>query len=114
MLGSDGSVWGWGANNLGELGLGTTTGEPQPVKILGASVAGISAGGNDALALLGNGNVLAWGNGLFGGVTSSLTPVVIPSLTGVTQISAGGDYSLAVHQVPAVSVPGGVSGTLRR
>jgi hypothetical protein len=40
--------------------------------------------------------------------------VVIPSLTGVTQISAGGDYSLAVHQVPAVSVPGGVSGTLRR
>jgi len=35
-------------------------------------------------------------------------------LAGVTQISAGNDYSLAVHQVVLVFVPGGVSGTLRR
>ena len=46
--------------------------------------------------------------------TSSLTPKVVPSLAGVTQISAGNEYSLAVHQVVRVFVPGGVPGTLRR
>ncbi len=58
--------------------------------------------------------MLAWGGGLFGLATFSLVPVVIPSLAGVTQISAGNNYSLAVHQVVPVFVPGGVSGTLRR
>ena len=67
-----------------------------------------------ALVLLGNGNVLAWGSGYFGLGSSSLVPVIIPSLAGVTQISAGNNYSLAVHQVAAVSVPGGAPGTPQR
>jgi alpha-tubulin suppressor-like RCC1 family protein len=107
VLGSDGSVWGWGVNSGGQLGNGTTTGELRPVEILDASVTGISAGGSHALALFSGGSVLAWGTGLFGLDTSSLTPKVVPSLTGVTQVSAGSDYSLAVHQVELVFVPGG-------
>jgi alpha-tubulin suppressor-like RCC1 family protein len=114
VLGSDGSVWGWGANGDGELGNGTTTGELRPVEILDGAVTGISAGYSHALALLRGGSVLAWGDGLFGTGTSSLTPEVVPSLAGVTQISAGAYYSLAVHQVVLVFVPGGVPGTLRR
>jgi alpha-tubulin suppressor-like RCC1 family protein len=114
VLGSDGSVWGWGLNSGGELGNGTTTSELRPTEILDGAVTAISAGQSHALALLRGGSVLAWGTGPFGLDTSSLTPKVVPSLAGVTQISAGNDYSLAVHQVPAVSVPGGVSGTLRR
>jgi alpha-tubulin suppressor-like RCC1 family protein len=114
VLGSDGSVWGWGANSLGELGNGTTTRALRPVEVLVGAVTAISAGGSHALVLLRGGNVLAWGTGLFGPGTSSLTPKVVPSLTGVTQISAGDDYSLAVHQVVLVFVPGGVPGTLRR
>jgi alpha-tubulin suppressor-like RCC1 family protein len=114
VLGSDGSVWGWGANGDGELGNGTTTSELRPVEILDGAVTGISAGHSHALALLRGGSVLAWGTGLFGSGTSSLAPEVVPSLAGVTQISAGQDYSLAVHQVVLVFVPGGVPGTLRR
>jgi alpha-tubulin suppressor-like RCC1 family protein len=110
VLGSDGSVWGWGANSDGQLGTGTTTTELRPVKILDGAVTAISAGQSHALALLRGGSVLAWGYGLFGTGTSSLTFKVVPSLAGVTQISAGDDYSLAVHQVVLVFVPGGVPG----
>jgi alpha-tubulin suppressor-like RCC1 family protein len=114
VLGSDGSVWGWGLNSDGELGNGTTASELRPAEILDGAVTGISAGYSHALALLRGGSVLAWGTGLFGTGTSSLNPEVVPSLAGVTQVSAGNDYSLAVHQVVLVFVPGGVSGTLRR
>jgi alpha-tubulin suppressor-like RCC1 family protein len=107
VLGSDGSVWAWGVNSGGQLGTGTTTSELRPVKILDTAVTAISAGQYHALALLRGGSVLAWGTGLFGLDTSSLTPKVVPSLAGVTQISAGGEYSLAVHQVVLVFVPGG-------
>jgi alpha-tubulin suppressor-like RCC1 family protein len=84
------------------------------VEILVGAVTGISAGQSHALVLLRGGSVLAWGTGQFGTGSFSLTPEVVPSLAGVTQISAGNDYSLAVHQVVLVFVPGGVSGTLRR
>jgi alpha-tubulin suppressor-like RCC1 family protein len=114
VLGSDGSVWGWGENSFGELGNGTTTNELRPVEILVGAVTGISAGQSHALVLLRGGSVLAWGTGQSGTGSFSLTPEVVPSLAGVTQISAGNDYSLAVHQVVLVFVPGGVSGTLRR
>ena len=114
VLGSDGSVWGWGYNNFGELGTGTRINELRPVEILIGAVTGISAGRAHALVLLRGGSVLAWGTGLFGTGTFSLTPKVVPSLAGVTQISAGNEYSLAVHQVVRVFVPGGVPGTLRR
>jgi len=113
VLGSDGSVWGWGENSSGELGNGTETTQLRPVEILVGAVTGISAGQSHALVLLRGGSVLAWGTGQFGTGSFSLTPKVVPSLAGVTQISAGDDYSLAVHQV-RVLVPGGVSGTLRR
>jgi alpha-tubulin suppressor-like RCC1 family protein len=114
VLGSDGSVWGWGDDFDGELGDGTDHTALRPVKILDGAVTGISAGSGHSLALLRGGSVLAWGGGLFGRPSFSLVPVVVPSLAGVTQVSAGDDYSLAVHQVVLVFVPGGVPGTLRR
>jgi alpha-tubulin suppressor-like RCC1 family protein len=117
VLGSDGSVWGWGVNSGGQLGNGTTTNELRPVDLLNGAVTGISAGQDHALALLRGGSVLAWGTGPFGLDSSTLTPKVVPSLAGVTQVSAGGEYSLAVHLVERVFVPGGApahSGTLRQ
>jgi alpha-tubulin suppressor-like RCC1 family protein len=61
VLGSDGSVWGWGTNREGELGTGTTASQLRPAEILDGAVTAISAGESDALALLRGGNVLAWG-----------------------------------------------------
>jgi alpha-tubulin suppressor-like RCC1 family protein len=114
VLGSDGSVWGWGLNSEGQLGYSTTDPEPRPVEILVGPEIAIAAGDAHALVLSRGGTVLAWGYDLFGTGTSSLEPVLVPGLAGVTQVSAGDDYSVAVHQVAAVSLPGGVPGTLRR
>jgi alpha-tubulin suppressor-like RCC1 family protein len=99
VLGSDGSVWDWGPNTVGEVGNGTTTNEPRPVKIWNSGVIAIAAGAFHSLALFYDGTVLAWGDGVFGTGTRSLVPVPVPGLSNVTQISAGDYFSLAVHQV---------------
>jgi alpha-tubulin suppressor-like RCC1 family protein len=99
VLGSDGSVWDWGANAVGELGNGSTTAELRPVKIWNSGAIAVAAGAFHALALFYDGTVFAWGDGVLGTGTRSLVPGRIPGLSTVTQISAGDYYSLAVHQV---------------
>jgi alpha-tubulin suppressor-like RCC1 family protein len=103
-LKSDGTVWGWGANNDGQIGTGTTgTQVNSPTQILGLTQAvAVSAGKNHSLALLSNGTVWAWGYNADGelgnGTTGSpvTSPVQVANLTGITSISAGGAHSLAV------------------
>jgi alpha-tubulin suppressor-like RCC1 family protein len=108
----DGTVWAWGRNDDGQLGDGTRSdpfprrATPAPVKGL-ANVVAISAGGDHALALLGDGSVRAWGantHGALGDGTTveRLAPVAVNGLTGVTFIAASGatgDYghSLAIR-----------------
>jgi alpha-tubulin suppressor-like RCC1 family protein len=95
----------WGDNSAGELGNGTLSASTTPVAVGGLSGAtAISAGGRHALALLSGGTVMAWGDNTFGqlgnGTTSSNhdaeNPVAVTGLTGVTQVSAGGEHSLAL------------------
>jgi alpha-tubulin suppressor-like RCC1 family protein len=95
----------WGDNSAGELGDGTLSASTTPVavKVLSGATA-ISAGGRHVLALLSNGSVMTWGDNTFGqlgnGTTSSNndaeTPVAVTGLTDVTQVSAGGEHSLAL------------------
>jgi alpha-tubulin suppressor-like RCC1 family protein len=118
---SNGTVKTWGNNQVGELGDGKTTGNAcggkcsdVPVKVLGLTgVIAISASGSssdgegEVLALLANGTIDAWGSnnngqlgdGSFGGPNCagncSDVPVAVSGLTGVTHISAGGDYAMA-------------------
>ncbi len=123
-LKADGTVWAWGANNSGQLGNSTTTGSATPVQVCAsgatapctAFLTGVSAiaasstrGGNNSLALKSDGTVWAWGENSFGQLgngttTGSTTPVQVlgPAcecfLSGVTAISAGGLFNLAVRQ----------------
>ena len=103
----NGTVMAWGYNFHGQLGdgkLGTEeAGETEPVPVKGLTkVKAIAAGGEHSLALLENGTVMAWGNdenGQLGNGTlkpSSDVPVAVKGLTGVTAISAGGEFSLAL------------------
>jgi alpha-tubulin suppressor-like RCC1 family protein len=101
-LGADGTVWGWGGNGSGELGDGTTTQRPTPVKASGVSgVTAIAAGDNHTLAVLSNGTVLAWGYNQYGQLgdnttTTRTTAVQVSGLSGVVAVAAAQDYSVAL------------------
>jgi alpha-tubulin suppressor-like RCC1 family protein len=100
-LRSDGTLWAFGDNSTGQIGDGTTTWRPNPIRVGGLTgVKAISAHGNHTLALLGDGTVRAWGAnnvGQLGDGTGSarFVPTNI-GLTGVIGLSAGVAHSLAV------------------
>lgn len=117
--GTESRVMSWGNNNYGELGDGNTSGSDVPVTVSlslphGVTVAEISAGSYDSLALLSSGHVMAWGideEGQLGDgkATNSDVPVsvcavgysscpnVSEQLSGVRAVSAGtGGQSLAL------------------
>jgi hypothetical protein len=94
-LKSDGTVWAWAYNGAGELGDGTTLNRLYPSQVRGLTgVTKIAAGQEVAYAIHADGSVMAWGNnshGLLGngtGTGMATTPVQVPGLTGITQISA--------------------------
>jgi alpha-tubulin suppressor-like RCC1 family protein len=95
-------AFGWGANESGQLGNGTTTHTNVPVAVSGLKdVEAVSGGADFSVALLGNGTVAAWGEGSFGqmgnGTTSSSdVPVAVSGLSKVTAVAAGGNHALAL------------------
>jgi alpha-tubulin suppressor-like RCC1 family protein len=102
-LKSDGSVWAWGVNSLGQLGDGTTTDRSTPVQVSGLTgvVVAISAGIFHTVAVKGDGSVWAWGYNQEGELgdgttTSRSTPAPVSGLTGVVAISAGYFYTVAL------------------
>lgn len=103
---ADGSVWCWGANDMGQLGDGTNTDSDVPVQVAGvADATAVVAGGSGtrpnsttvtrsayACALLRDGTVQCWGdltNILAGSATPSSTPVAFAGLSGVVSLAAG-------------------------
>jgi alpha-tubulin suppressor-like RCC1 family protein len=99
-LKSDGTVWAWGNNNYGGLGLGNGTACSIPVQIPSLSaVRAISAGYFHSLALKSDGTVWAFGynaNGelAVGSAANSLLPQKISSLTSVVGFAAGRFHSV--------------------
>ncbi len=100
-LKSDGTVWAWGANSVGQLGDGTTTDTSTPVQVLNLTgITSISAGNYFGYALKSDGTIWAWGvnsDGQLGDGTliSTSTPVQVSSLTGIITIDAGANYGYA-------------------
>jgi alpha-tubulin suppressor-like RCC1 family protein len=109
VLGTDGSVWGWGDNSIGQLARTPSTSPvTRPVNLFaaGSGITQLSAGWGHMLALKSNGTVLAWGSNQVGqlgnGTRDPVTgPVQVTGLTAATQVAAGGrGFSLAIHTVP--------------
>jgi alpha-tubulin suppressor-like RCC1 family protein len=116
VLGTDGTLWDWGANTRGQLGNGSTNVVIRPAEARGldSGITQIAAGYEFALARHADGTVWAWGAGDHGELGNGTTtgvlgatpaPVQVTGLSGVTQISAGYSHGLAIHQVPLFSLP---------
>ncbi|VAX16474.1 BNR repeat domain protein [hydrothermal vent metagenome] len=98
---ANGTVWAWGANDMGQLGNGTTANSPVPVMVHGASgVVFIVAGLNHTLALRNDGSVIAWGDNSqgqlgAGGMKMAISPVSV-SISGVAEVAVGDYHSYAL------------------
>ncbi|WP_344925986.1 S8 family serine peptidase [Streptosporangium carneum] len=102
---SDGTVRAWGDNSQRQLGYGTSD-SAIAITVPGLTgVAGgagtVAAGGTHSVVVLSNGTVKAWGDNAQGqlgdGTTvDRTTPVALPGLTGVKQISSRADHVLAL------------------
>ena len=87
-LTSDGKVFAWGRNDMGQLGDDTTANSTTPVAVnmsgalLGKTVTAIAAGGFHTVALTSDGKVFAWGYNNAGQLgdgttTQRTTPVAV-------------------------------------
>jgi alpha-tubulin suppressor-like RCC1 family protein len=102
-LRNDGRVFAWGGNSLGELGDGTFADSENPVLVPGlTAVRSIAAGWGTSFAIKSNGTVFAWGSvrDLVSGSNtwnqpSVVTPMPVPGLSNVEQISAREEHALA-------------------
>jgi alpha-tubulin suppressor-like RCC1 family protein len=102
----DGTVWTWGRNADGQLGIGSTSPSelrvPEQVSALSAvTVTAVAAGDSHTLARASDGTVWAWGDNVWGqlgdGSSNDRTsPVQVSGLTNVIMISAGQSFSLAL------------------
>ena len=89
-LKSDGTVWSWGRNHLGQLGDGTLLTRLTPVQVPGMSnVQRIGAGRDNAYAIKSDGSVWAWG-GAYGGALGNNNTSYADSKVPVQIVGAGG------------------------
>lgn len=101
---NDGTLWAWGSNSYGELGV-TGGNRNAPVQVTAMSgVIGISAGQSHSLILKNDGTVWTWGfnyfgqlgNGTSGSFGANSTPGLVSGLTNIVRVAAGFNNSFAM------------------
>jgi alpha-tubulin suppressor-like RCC1 family protein len=111
-LKSDGVLWAWGGNFVGQLGDGTYTNKATPVQVSGlTSVTSLGGRGYHSLAVKSDGTIWAWGwneRGQLGHDTSatpcpspfsgtcSNIPVQVVGISNPLAVTGGGFFSLAL------------------
>ena len=105
------TLWVWGLNSSGRLGLGNTIPRSKPVAIdNGMAWASVSAGGGHTMAIKSTGSLWAWGYngettdyGIIGGqlglgdITARSSPVQVGTDTNWSSVSTGGAHTMAIR-----------------
>lgn len=97
-----GTLWSWGLNNTGQLGINNLVDQNLPVQVGTANNwLKIDAGNQHSLAIDNTGLIWAWGNNTFGQLgdgtyTTSLVPIIISTSNNWVEVSAGFDHSMAL------------------
>ena len=103
-LATDGTVWAWGHNNVGQVGDNSTSDRSSPAQVAGLSnVIAVAGGGFHSVALRADGTVWTWGLNGFGQLGDGTglgrrLPVQVVGLTDVTAIAAGAEHTLALKR----------------
>lgn len=103
-LKSDGSVWTWGDNRQGQLGLSEIEKTSRPTRVEGIEkITSIAAGNSLTFVVKNDGSVWGWGNGTEGALGISLdredkrqmVPIQITGLKNIKEITSGRGHALA-------------------
>jgi alpha-tubulin suppressor-like RCC1 family protein len=116
----DGTLWSWGDNQYGQLGVGDTTDHPVPTRVgTATNWQEVSGGQRMVAAVATDGTLWAWGGGRLGNgvVTSILDPEASPVRIGEDadwwSLEVGGDNVIATKLDGSLwSWGGGGSGVL--
>lgn len=99
----DGTLWAWGNNTYGQLGIGYTYHQNSPVQVgTDTNWKKVSSGSSHVLALKKDGTLWAWGANSYGQLGLGITgekaiPVRVGTSSNWTDIAAGGSHSLAIN-----------------
>ncbi|CAB4123042.1 Regulator of chromosome condensation, RCC1 [uncultured Caudovirales phage] len=99
---SDNTLWGWGLNANGELGLNNTLYQPSPVQVGTSSWSAVSLGMSHSMGILATtGALYTWGGNSYGQlgdntVVAKSSPIQVGVLS-YSAISAGGNHSMAIQ-----------------
>ena len=104
---NDGTVWAWGDNSSGELGLGTSdiNAHPTPVQVPISDVVVVNTTGQDgaSFAIKRDGTLWAWGANNYGQLgigsnTEADTPTQVPGLSDIMAVQTAGGHSIALKR----------------
>ena len=98
-LKSDGTVWTWGYNGYGQLGLGDKSNRYKPTQINITDVVDIAAGNNHVLLVTKDGKVYSYGTNSYGQLGrdgNTLLPEEIPNLENIEKVAASNYHSMAL------------------
>jgi alpha-tubulin suppressor-like RCC1 family protein len=70
---SDGLLFAWGTNNVGQLGDGTISTKSSPIQIGSDSWTAVAGGQSHAAAIRSDGLLFTWGNGILGALGDGTT-----------------------------------------